>query len=1205
MAEAGQTQFLRCKLVVFDVLTNIMRKYMAPEGIAPKAIYNSIIQSKAFKRILTTQEFERIQNLETAGFENFDINLMYKIAKFPMFSMIIPDVPTRKWGSEPSSNENSIGDNIMRIVNRRNELVHKHNTTFLDSEFEDLFDKYLDIGRRAEKHLSLSEESLRSQIRKYKTCCIDKNMEEKIDKLSRENEDLKRILFKYQSKDGVNLEMYASIGTQTMIDCFQATPSSEGTSSAELRILGIENSAERANLIYSRRDDINTDNISINNATDGSLLLFLTIRNSIFISDELIEIEIKKFIDNVFDIADLRCSKIGQCNLILHIENNSDCSDMEELESDNDLVLHLDIKNSAFKTDYSISQTFNQFISNVLTSMNGQPLTNRREVTAILDVKENELAVVSPFGQAQKAIEHDKGKDEYSSEKKGDKTTTIKNNGDKDSRCHKDNRLKYRIPLLMIFAVIIVIVAVFGNIVYNRIMETRIVTPLDIPKINSENVTGADINSELFWGTYRSNLYFGMKTRSPKSPVIGLMWFEQSLSENAWQQHVPKIRHWCDQRHNISKYGWLRHDGKNFGIQEIVENTFIFNTSFVKRAGGSHGGDWSARITAMPKDIKKKVIVSFLVYFAFEGGDGNMVPVMNSEDSIDYINGSTSDLGYFQLKFPPTILSKKVKFSHKMIHYSNLTQLELLVKAYMTINFWNTTHYFNSLDGEGGNSGNVLVYQVTAEVPVQFDIVFESLSFHKRQECLKDSVFTREFNGYSQSFDDRFSSIFKLKTRGYDTKSIDFAKAALSNLLGEISYFYGSSLVKSKYNQIPIDYWYSPLYTSIPSRSLFPRGFLWNVGFDNILISLWNSTISEEIIAHWLDLVNIEGWIPREQILGDEARAKTPEKFIVQENDNANPPTLFLTIQNLVSRNLTNTDFLRRIFPRLKMWLNWINVSQVGNNPHTYYWRDRNRDTMKFNPLTSSSGFDDYPRASHPTTDERHVDLRCWIAMAYGVLSDIAKIIQEEWQDYEATYKLLMNNDILDNLHWSPERQIYSDYGFHTDDVTLHNQTVNATTKPKLRFINSFGYVSLFPLMLKIINPESPRLHKILTNLIDRKLLWTDYGLRSLETTSPFYQKWNTIDDPPYWRGAIWINMNYLTLSGLHYYSNTPGKYKNLAATIYKDLRNNIVTNVINEYYKKGYIYEQYNDNTGEGKGCHPFSGWSALIVAIMAEKYN
>lgn len=215
MAEAGQTQFLRCKLVVFDVLTNIMRKYMAPEGISPKAIYNSIMLSKAFKKTLTPPEFDRIQNLGETGFKNFDISLMHKIAKFPMFSMIVPDVPTRNWGSEPSPNENSIGDNIMRIFNRRNELVHKPNTIFLDSEFEDFFDKYLDIGRRAEEHLLLSKESLRSQIRNYKTCCIDKNMEEEVEKLSRENEDLKRSRFDYFNGDRYVPDLFCLQNTQS------------------------------------------------------------------------------------------------------------------------------------------------------------------------------------------------------------------------------------------------------------------------------------------------------------------------------------------------------------------------------------------------------------------------------------------------------------------------------------------------------------------------------------------------------------------------------------------------------------------------------------------------------------------------------------------------------------------------------------------------------------------------------------------------------------------------------------------------------------------------------------------------------------------------------------------------------------------------------------------------------------------------------
>lgn len=33
----------------------------------------------------------------------------------------------------------------------------------------------------------------------------------------------------------------------------------------------------------------------------------------------------------------------------------------------------------------------------------------------------------------------------------------------------------------------------------------------------------------------------------------------------------------------------------------------------------------------------------------------------------------------------------------------------------------------------------------------------------------------------------------------------------------------------------------------------------------------WDVHITLDIIGHWLDLMNIDGWIPREQILGAEA----------------------------------------------------------------------------------------------------------------------------------------------------------------------------------------------------------------------------------------------------------------------------------------------------------------------------------------------
>ena len=57
-----------------------------------------------------------------------------------------------------------------------------------------------------------------------------------------------------------------------------------------------------------------------------------------------------------------------------------------------------------------------------------------------------------------------------------------------------------------------------------------------------------------------------------------------------------------------------------------------------------------------------------------------------------------------------------------------------------------------------------------------------------------------------------------------------------------------------------------------------------------------------DIIRHWFNLMDETGWIPREQILGPEARSRVPVEFQPQHRDHANPPAFFLTFDKLLRK---------------------------------------------------------------------------------------------------------------------------------------------------------------------------------------------------------------------------------------------------------------------------------------------------------------
>uniref|UniRef100_A0A7I4A5H3 Mannosyl-oligosaccharide glucosidase n=1 Tax=Physcomitrium patens TaxID=3218 RepID=A0A7I4A5H3_PHYPA len=746
-----------------------------------------------------------------------------------------------------------------------------------------------------------------------------------------------------------------------------------------------------------------------------------------------------------------------------------------------------------------------------------------------------------------------------------------------------------------------------------------------------------DYRERMFWGTYRSVLYLGIRARTPKSLLAGLMWL--GVKDNRYS-----LRHTCEEGDKLTRYAWVRHDGATYGRQEIIDQGLAITTSFMKHEDpkSGYGGDWAVRVAVAEKkrhkegeQIKTPRQVSLFFYIADEAGSSLKISGGNGK----FAAGTANEVGGWELHVKNQETSSASFVGLRCKHTHNLTQL-----VWQVLEKQARTQGRIELPNAAEKSSNFAAIQVTGVAPLSFDVVFVSgtekhtVEASERVKNLSGVNLTKRLTEREEMFEKRFQSTFHLQDKVKGEREVEVGRVALSNLLGSIGYFYGQSLIAipPEYQDSETKdgdvwkYWPAALYTAVPSRSFFPRGFLWDEGFHQLLVSRWDRKMSKEIIAHWFDLLNIDGWIPREQILGDEARSKVPDAFVKQHTSNANPPALFMAIHKLAtafeiekSLGLPNEEdrvFFERLYPRLEAWFRWFNTSQTGKETSSYYWHGRNAQTKReLNPTTLMSGLDDYPRASHPTDDERHLDLRCWMALAAQSLAKLASIVDAPNEVYVATAAQLTDLDLLNKLHYDAGSGRYLDYGLHTEKVELQRknfvdpQTGFMQTEvervvlkpPELGWVPHYGYNSLFPLLMGLLPLDSPMFANQMELLRNETNLWTTFGLRSLATTSSLYMKHNTEHDAPYWRGPVWMNINYLVLSALDHCSKVDGQHSSKCSETYSQLRAHLIRNVVKRYHESGYLWEQYdNANKGKGKGSHPFTGWTSLILLIMSDSY-
>ncbi|KAH8908683.1 glycoside hydrolase family 63 protein [Coniochaeta sp. PMI_546] len=765
-------------------------------------------------------------------------------------------------------------------------------------------------------------------------------------------------------------------------------------------------------------------------------------------------------------------------------------------------------------------------------------------------------------------------------------------------------------------------------------------------------------NQSLLWGPYRPNLYFGIRPRIPKSLMTGLMWGKIET----YTDYQNNIRYTCEQNEGMQGYGWDEYDTRKGGVQSIhdKENKIDITTSFVKIPGGAHGGSWGARIKGQLRDDAAEDQKTILFFYVTQEGLGSELGAVPSVDQSGYdadvtLIGNSETLGNYKLKVTrgtgklpesdhdisefrvpgKTIVQSltypdEILWQAKPIVFKQLKEgVDFLVDNKYDDNNAPPPWQVYQLENRPG-AGNVQIVEKIFEGNFEFDVLFSSASVGK--DITSDDL-TREIKATSDSFEERFSSVFELQAPFKVEKYKKFARSMFSNLIGGIGYFYGHAVVDRsyapEYDEENEGFWEETaeararrqeklegpyeLFSAIPSRPFFPRGFLWDEGFHLIPIAEWDIDLTLEIVKSWFNLMDEDGWIAREQILGPEARSKVPEEFQTQYPHYANPPTLFLILDTFIDKlrksngsmpatketvpqdssistaSLDNPvvgiEYLRRLYPLLRRQYNWFKKTQYGDiksydreaysSKEAYRWRGR---TVRH---CLTSGLDDYPRPQPPHPGELHVDLMSWMGLMTKSLINIADAIDypEEVNELKKNLNALEHN--LDDLHWSEKEGCYCDATI--DDFEEHTLVCHK------------GYISLFPFLTGLLKPDSPKLGKVLALLGDETELFSPHGIRSLSKKDELYGT-----DENYWRSPVWININYLAIVELYKLGTQSGPHQKTAADLYTRLRKNIVDTVFQSWEETGFAWEQYNPETGKGQRTQHFTGWTSLVVKIM-----
>jgi len=310
---------------------------------------------------------------------------------------------------------------------------------------------------------------------------------------------------------------------------------------------------------------------------------------------------------------------------------------------------------------------------------------------------------------------------------------------------------------------------------------------------------------------------------------------------------------------------------------------------------------------------------------------------------------------------------------------------------------------------------------------------------------------------------------------------------------------------------------------STPDRLPHRHLWLWDSVFHAIGHRNLDPELAMGLILSVLDTQAADGFIPHMATV-DSASAITQ------------PPVIawgaWLTYQKSKSK-----DFLKTVFQANQRFLLWCRKNRRDTDEELYTWLTQNDIHCR----CDESGMDNSPRFDLATRLQA-IDFSCFMANDVRYMAKIAAELGDReneavFSDWYQTIKTHINRKL-----WCAQDRFYYDYDLING--RLH----------KIQSVASF-----LPLFAGICDTEQAA--ALTAHLTDPESFYTPYPIPSISRKDATYGS-------DMWRGPVWINYNYMLISGLKEYGND---------VLASEIREKTLDLLSQWYLKTGTIFEFYD----------------------------